>query len=357
MFSCLLKKNTLQLSLFQKAMEEQIGKREESVDEKTTGDKRKYYNCNKCRYRTDRKNNLKRHLLTMHENCSKLLECCNVVFLNKSALKEHVSEFHAGAGYACLVCNRKFSRKALMKRHSMVHNGTREFNCHGCDYTTSHKSNLDRHIKRHQPSPQNTSEFGPIFTICNDVLSSGNMCREESEGRNQQFDERLHRIPWCPSPFYHHFFHSNLEYMKHFYRLHDVESKLVVFKKSQNLCPFMEETRRNFFVHFQRPFWRLNYCQLCQQDVRALNFYCNYENREIQQRYLFTWMNMMRSFTAKQLTCKESDDDRELLSSDEVVKFKEYPRYSGAYGNVTIAKEQTNGSECMVKSGERNSLS
>ena len=114
----------------------------------------KYYTCPKCRYRTDRKNNLKRHMLTMHEKCSKVLECCNIIFSNKSALKEHVSERHLGAGYACLVCNRRFGRKALMKRHSAVHSGQRQYNCSECDYATSHKSNLDRHIRRHQQHQQ-----------------------------------------------------------------------------------------------------------------------------------------------------------------------------------------------------------
>ena len=66
---------------------------------------------------------------------------------------------------------------------------------------------------------------------------------------------------------------------------------------------------------------------------------------------------MVRSFTAKQLAWKESDDDRELWSADKLAKFTDYPRYSDVFGNVAIAKEQTNGSECMAKIGESKALS
>lgn len=133
----------------------------------TSGGKYKQYPCPSCKYVTDRKNNLKRHLLTMHERCSKLLECCDYVFANKSELRQHVTERHAGAGYGCRVCGRRFSRKALMKRHSAVHSGHREHSCGLCDYATSHKSNLDRHVRRHQQHQRHLpvdSYFSPSVT-------------------------------------------------------------------------------------------------------------------------------------------------------------------------------------------------
>lgn len=145
------------------------------------GSKYKQYACPNCKYVTDRKNNLKRHLLTMHETCAKLLECCDAIFPNKSALRQHVTERHAGAGYGCGVCGRRFSRKALMKRHSAVHSGQREHSCTLCDYATSHKSNLDRHIRRHQQRPHTT---GPDDS---DLLlgSSSTNGREEDDDENR----------------------------------------------------------------------------------------------------------------------------------------------------------------------------
>ncbi|XP_071530048.1 uncharacterized protein [Panulirus ornatus] len=109
--------------------------------------------CTMCSYRTDRKNNLKRHTLTMHEVCPALLECCGLRFLNKAELRMHTNKFHRH-GYHCDVCNRVFCRKALLKRHYSVHSGYKEFSCHRCNYQTSHKSNLERHMRVHQkPEP------------------------------------------------------------------------------------------------------------------------------------------------------------------------------------------------------------
>ena len=109
---------------------------------------RKLFPCPQCRYTTDRRNNLKRHLLTMHQQSSRPLECCGIVFGTKASLREHSMIFHSH-GYVCLYCGRRFCRKALLKRHLSVHNGKKDFRCHLCDYATSHKSNLERHRKVH----------------------------------------------------------------------------------------------------------------------------------------------------------------------------------------------------------------
>ncbi|KAK7090300.1 uncharacterized protein [Littorina saxatilis] len=109
---------------------------------------RKLFPCSQCRYTTDRRNNLKRHMLTMHQLSTKLLECCGVLFRTKAALREHALIFHYH-GYTCFYCGRRFCRKALLKRHLSVHNGQKEFICNVCDYATSHKSNLERHRRVH----------------------------------------------------------------------------------------------------------------------------------------------------------------------------------------------------------------
>lgn len=110
---------------------------------------KKLFGCPQCRYLTDRKNNLKRHVLTMHQECTKNLECCGVSFRNKASLRDHVLIFHSG-GYMCRYCGRNFCRKALLKRHLSVHSGQKDFVCSLCDYATSHKSNLERHKKVHE---------------------------------------------------------------------------------------------------------------------------------------------------------------------------------------------------------------
>nr|XP_027230190.1 zinc finger protein 467-like [Penaeus vannamei] len=125
--------------------------------------KGRVFACTMCSYRTDRKNNLKRHTLTMHELSPALLECCGLRFLNKAELRMHTHKFHRD-GYHCDVCGRVFCRKALLKRHYSVHSGFKEFSCHFCGYETSHKSNLERHMRVHRkdgaPLPQHLLEGG-----------------------------------------------------------------------------------------------------------------------------------------------------------------------------------------------------
>ena len=108
----------------------------------------KLFPCPHCRYVTDRRNNLKRHISTMHQACDKLLECCGVSFSTKASLREHIMIFHHN-GYSCPYCGRRFCRKALLKRHLSVHSGQKDYTCPSCDYATSHKSNLERHKRIH----------------------------------------------------------------------------------------------------------------------------------------------------------------------------------------------------------------
>ncbi|KAH9513885.1 hypothetical protein Btru_031665 [Bulinus truncatus] len=108
----------------------------------------KLFPCPHCRYVTDRRNNLKRHVATMHQACDKQLECCGVPFTTKASLREHITIFHHN-GYSCPFCGRRFCRKALLKRHLSVHSGQKDFTCPHCDYATSHKSNLERHKRIH----------------------------------------------------------------------------------------------------------------------------------------------------------------------------------------------------------------
>ncbi|XP_067670635.1 zinc finger protein 708-like [Haliotis asinina] len=134
------------------------------VDKDGLTDK-KAFKCPQCLYFTDRKNNLKRHIVTMHQECSKTLECCGVMFHSKAALRDHVGLFHRG-GYRCQICSRNFCRKALLRRHLTVHSGRKDFSCDLCGYATSHKSNLERHQKVHlrRPVCTSTREVYPVVS-------------------------------------------------------------------------------------------------------------------------------------------------------------------------------------------------
>lgn len=112
---------------------------------------RRRLSCPQCSYTTNRLNNLKRHIQTMHEILSEPIDCCDQLFISKANFRAHVNTEHR-CGYHCDTCQRTFCRKALLKRHQSIHSGQKAFFCSLCSYSTSHKGNLDRHTRIHQHS-------------------------------------------------------------------------------------------------------------------------------------------------------------------------------------------------------------
>jgi hypothetical protein len=110
---------------------------------------RRRLSCPQCSYTTNRLNNLKRHIQTMHEILSEPIDCCDQLFLSKAHFRTHVSTKHR-CGYRCDICRRTFCRKALLRRHQAIHSGQKAFVCSICSYSTSHKGNLDRHARVHR---------------------------------------------------------------------------------------------------------------------------------------------------------------------------------------------------------------
>jgi uncharacterized Zn-finger protein len=120
-----------------------------SISSSSNSKIRRRLSCPQCSYITNRLNNLKRHIQTMHEILSEPIDCCDQLFISKAHFRAHVNTEHR-CGYHCDICQRTFCRKALLRRHQSIHSGQKSFICPICSYSTSHKGNLDRHARVHR---------------------------------------------------------------------------------------------------------------------------------------------------------------------------------------------------------------
>lgn len=120
----------------------------------------------KCNYETNRRNNLKRHMMTMHERLNSPHFCCGVTFFRKADMRAHTKEVHTD-GYPCTWpgCGKGFVRKALLDRHIKIHTGEKPFVCPICQYGTSHKSNLDRHVRIHFKPSNSPSKYYQMYDM------------------------------------------------------------------------------------------------------------------------------------------------------------------------------------------------
>ena len=119
---------------------------------------RRRLSCPQCSYTTNRLNNLKRHVQTMHEVLTEPIDCCEQIFISKAHFRAHVNTEHR-CGYHCDTCRRTFCRKALLRRHQSIHSGQKAFVCRICSYSTSHKGNLDRHARVHRHNNNDKKEL------------------------------------------------------------------------------------------------------------------------------------------------------------------------------------------------------
>ena len=141
---------------------------------------KKVYRCFHCHYSSDRKNNLSRHVTTMHDHTPKRLDCCGILFTNKFRFREHVTQFHKN-GYMCPICGRNFCRKALLNRHLVNHDS---------NYTRNYKDswqcpNVRTKEKTFQPEMRDTIEYTTKFSGKVNI-SDMEICSNRKETNNDR---------------------------------------------------------------------------------------------------------------------------------------------------------------------------
>ena len=83
----------------------------------------KMYSCNYCKYKSNRSNNVKAHIESIHEGIKFACPYCKVQFSDKSALSKHTKSVHKGIRVPCQHCDYKAQGNSNLKRHiNNIHN-------------------------------------------------------------------------------------------------------------------------------------------------------------------------------------------------------------------------------------------
>ncbi|XP_070497890.1 zinc finger protein 43-like [Chironomus tepperi] len=129
--------------------------------------------CKFCGKLSSSKENLLRHMRTLHptefdlftcEICNQSLhekthnkqfkcEICNKMFSFNSHLDDHKKTVHENPGsFECEICGKKFNEKSTLKTHQKTHNKNRpkSFQCQRCNYATDNKNRFKVHQKSHE---------------------------------------------------------------------------------------------------------------------------------------------------------------------------------------------------------------
>ena len=114
-----------------------------------TGDKP--YQCATCEKRFKCSGELRKHIISMHENHTKQLRCsfCDKTFHMSYNLKVHMRIHTGERPYICPVCDKTFRTSADSYSHLKIHTGDNKYICNICDKSFISRTKLNRHMRCH----------------------------------------------------------------------------------------------------------------------------------------------------------------------------------------------------------------
>ena len=107
------------------------------------------FECNSCHKLFKLEDNLKRHVLKIHER-HKSFKCdsCDKAYFEARELKNHIHRFHEGhKDYSCNSCGKSFTTGHAMRNHiKIIHEGQKDYKCETCGKLFTKANHLKTHI-------------------------------------------------------------------------------------------------------------------------------------------------------------------------------------------------------------------
>jgi len=161
---------------------------------------RQQFPCNVCSFIATRKDSLKQHQQTVHEERSKNFLCdCGKSFHNHNYLKIHVKTVHLKIrNHLCNVCGKGFYNYKDMFSHAQRHED-KKLSCPTCRRLFSCELDLRRHEKRHQ-EPAFCCNFGD----CDRKFFTNSNLKNHMSTKHGDGLKKHHLCHLCSSTFSQH---------------------------------------------------------------------------------------------------------------------------------------------------------
>ncbi len=138
----------------------------------------KVYQCNQCRFRTHRHDNLLTHFRNNHRHLPCICDICGKGFSLASRLSRHKDWVHHGLrAYSpqelanrklthCSMCSAVMMQKNLKRHMKVIHSGTREFDCPNCEKRFSTRASSLQHQLVHKVDTNNKRVYRYSCNTC-----------------------------------------------------------------------------------------------------------------------------------------------------------------------------------------------
>ncbi|XP_023954102.1 zinc finger protein 260-like [Bicyclus anynana] len=114
-----------------------------------TGEKKKPYSCNLCKYEGAQKEHLVRHMRSHTGEKPYSCDVCKYKCSQKEHLMKHMRSHTGEKPYSCNICDCKCVQKIDLVYHMRTHTGEKPHSCNLCEYKSARKSGLVKHMRSH----------------------------------------------------------------------------------------------------------------------------------------------------------------------------------------------------------------